>query len=337
LIRPAEIGDKSNTLRSIHSAATGNWAFGNMKKTISNILFTKNRPLQLDAYLESLYANFPSDRIQTYIIYKAELFAEEYDRLFRKFSDCTIITETDFHSDFLGILDRVDTRYILFGIDDVVYFDSVDIDLIDKTFEEQGDDIFGFSMRFGPDSLKGGGDVITDLTVAAQKVHRLDWTNGQTPHSRYPFELCSTVYRTSLVRKIINGTMNTNPLMRKLFSPRSVLIKALGKVASTRSTLKTFGYFFSPNTLESWNCRWCRNHRDELPRFTYFQKLCASAVQVNMVNTSTKNTFDGTDEHTVETLNDKYKQGYRFDIDFVTANKPPQLSCGQKYFKLIKC
>jgi len=32
-------------------------------KTISNIVFTKNRPLQLDAYLESLYKFFSLELI----------------------------------------------------------------------------------------------------------------------------------------------------------------------------------------------------------------------------------------------------------------------------------
>ena len=114
------------------------------------------------------------------------------------------------------------------------------------------------------------------------------------------------------------------------------LIKCVGKVCSTRSILKSFGYFFSPNTLESWLCRWCKTHPGDFPNFTYFQKLCASAIQVNMVNTSTKNTFDGTAEHTVEALNEKYKEGYRFDIDAFAAHKPAELSCGREHFKLVK-
>lgn len=307
-----------------------------MNKMISNIVFTKNRPLQLHAYLESLYRSFSSELIQTYLIYKAELFDAEYEQLFRRFSDCIVIRETDFHSEFLRVLGLVETKYILFGIDDVVFFDSVDFDLIDKTFTEHSEDIFGFALRFGLELLKAGGDVITDLSIAGQTVHRLSWKDGQTPNSRYPFELCATVYTTALVKKIINGTMNSNPLAKKLFSPRSVLMKALGKVASTRTALKSFGYFFSPNTLESWNCRWCQKHPDELPSFLYFQKFCASAIQVNMVNTTTKNKFDGTAEHTVEALNEKYKNRFKVDIDFVSQNKPTGTHSGPESFKLTQ-
>ena len=36
----------------------------------------------------------------------------------------------------------------------------------------------------------------------------------------------------------------------------------------------------------------------------------------------------------VEHLNEKYKQGYRFDIDFVVNNKPTKTHCEQELFKL---
>lgn len=307
-----------------------------MSKMISNIVFTKNRPLQLDAYFESLHRHLPAELIQTYVIYKVELFGDEYEKLFRRVCDCVVVREEDFHSDFLSILGRVETKYILFGIDDVVYFDSVDFDVIDKTFDEHEEDIFGFAMRFGLDFLKSGGDAVTEAPLGDRQVHRVNWKDGRTPHSRYPFELCSTFYRTELVKEVIAAAMSNSVLIRRLFSPCSTLVKALGKAVSMRSVLKKFGFFFSPNTLESWNCRWCRNHAEQMADFTYFEKLCAAAVQVNMVNTTTKNTFDGTADHSVETLNEKYKQGYRLDIDFIAANKPVEPSCGKRHFRLVK-
>ena len=308
-----------------------------MQKLITNIVFTKNRPLQLDAYLESLYRYFPAERIQTHIIYKPELFSEEYESLFKKYPDCVITRENDFHMDCVKIINQADTKYILFGIDDVVFFDSVDLDLIDQTFDEHQKDILGFTLRFGSEFLKNSNDQINDFTVKNQQVYRLNWKNGQNPHARYPFELCCTIYPTEIVKRIISSVTNNNLVIKKIFSPDSPLIKVLKKTKFARKILKSFGYFFSPNTLESWPCRWCQNNSSQLPLFTYFQKLCATAIQVNMVNTSTKNTFDGSDKHTVETLNDKYKQGYRFDISFITPNNPPPLSCGQQYFKLTKC
>jgi len=307
-----------------------------MTKMISNIVFTKNRPLQLDGYLESLYRHLPVELIQTYVLYKPELFEEEYRQLFFKYSNCIVIEEDDFHSDFLKIINQIDTKFILFGIDDVVYLDSVSFEVIEQMFNLFSQDIFGFSLRFGKDSIEAGGDSIEEASAAGQTVYRLDWRKGRSSISRYPFELCATIYRTPLVKRIINGTMNDNPLVKKLFAPSSVLIRGMGKVVSTRSTLKSFGYFSNPNTLESWNCRWCQNHCNQLPGFLYFQKLCASAIQVNMVNISTINEFNGSPEHTVEALAEKFKQGYRLDIDSIAQNKPSGTHCGREFFRVIK-
>lgn len=55
---------------------------------MSNIVFSRNRPLQLDAYLESLYKFFPFGIIKTYIIYRQELFGSQYNQLFNKYLDC---------------------------------------------------------------------------------------------------------------------------------------------------------------------------------------------------------------------------------------------------------
>jgi len=299
-------------------------------------VFTKNRPLQLDAYLESLYRFFAPDEIRTFIIYKVELFTEQYEAVFGRFADCVVIREGDFHSDVISVIGRAETKYTLFGIDDVVFHDSVALDVIDKTFDQRADDIFGFTLRLDPESVARAGDVITPVSIAEQNVYKLDWRQGRTPHSRYPFELCSTFYKTEMVKRIIHDSMSQDPVAGTLFKPNSPLVKCIGRVCSTRALLKSFGYFFSPNTLESWLCRWVKKHPDDFPGFTYFQRLCASAIQVNMVNTSTKNTFCGSADHTVEALNEKYRQGYRLDIDYVRANRPSDADCGPQVFKLTR-
>jgi hypothetical protein len=307
-----------------------------MDRVISNIVFTKNRPLQLEGYLRSLYRFFPAEVIATYVIYKQELFAEEYGRVFRQYKDVRVITERDFHSDVTGLVESVRTKYILFGVDDVVFFDGVDFEVIDKTFDNFSEDIFGFTLRFGPESVKDGDDRVDTADVDGRQAFSIDWTKGRTAHTRYPFELCCTFYRTELVKRIFQGCMSGNVAVKKLFGPASVVAKALSPLGLRRSLLKRFGFFFSPNTLESWCCRWCQRNAEKLPRFTYFQKLCASAVQINMVNVTTANTSDGTAEHTVEALNEKYRQGYRLDINYIAQHKPNSPGCGREYFRLTR-
>jgi len=262
-----------------------------MRKKIGNIVFTKNRPLQLDGYLESLYRHFPAELIRTYILYKPELFDNEYEQLFEKYSDCVVIREADFSSDFFKILNQINTKYILFGVDDVVYFDSINFDLIDETLSRFSNDIFGFSLRFGEQNIRES-DHISEVSVADQTVYSINWTQGRTPTTRYPFELCATIYKSELVRKIIKSSRKNNTLCENLFAPNSRIVRILSKIIRRHKLLKMFGYFYNPNTLESWNCRWCQNHAEQLPQRIYFQKLCASAVQVNMVNVSMRKVFD---------------------------------------------
>jgi len=291
--------------------------------------------MQLEAYLEGLYKYFPAELIQTYVIYKVELFENEYECVFSKYPNCKVVREVDFHSDLLRVLGAIDTKYVLFGVDDVVYFDGVEPAIIDRTFQEHSEEVMGFSLRFGreADFIKHGNDKVTEVSVDGQMVYKLSWKNGQSPHTRYPFELCATIYPTSLVKRIVNNTANDSPLAKKLLSPNSALIQGLGKIMSARKILKRFGYFFSPNTFESWCCRWCQNNAGQLPGCIYFQKLCASVVDINMVNISNNNKFEQDTEYTVEVLNEKYRQGYRLDTDFLVSKKPLRAHIGQEYFR----
>jgi len=302
-----------------------------MSKQITNIVFTKNRPLQLEGYLESLYRHFPQELLQTYIIYKPELFGEQYQQLFQKLPNCKVIEERDFSSDFLSVLKEVNTEYMLFGVDDVVYFDSVDFDLIDETFKQFPKDIFGFSLRHGPQNAKAC-EAAQKVFAGNQKVYKMNWQAIK----EYPFEICATVYRTEFVKSIINNVQNNNPIIKKLFSPSSTFIKFLGKNKFKRKILKYFGYFYAPNPLESWNCRWCQNHASQLPAYLYYQKQCAAVIQINMVSTATVSKSENIADFSVESLAEKYKQGYRLDIDFIAANKPIGAFCGNLKFKLMK-
>lgn len=308
-----------------------------MDRLISNIVFTKNRPLQLEAYLESLYRHLPRDLIQTYILYKSDLFDEQYSQLFRRFSDCAVIREQNFRRDFLSLLEKIDTKYILFGTDDVVYYDMVSFAVIDDVFDKFSDKIFGFSLRLSPESLQErSDDVISEIMAGGQKVYRLNWKHGWSQNAKYPFELDSTIYTTALVKKIVWHVSRERPLFKKLFAKNSPRVRFLSHIISMKNFLTSLEVFHDPNTLEGYCYRWCKTHKWRLPGYLYLQKFCASAIQINRVNTTTDNPIDGLYEHTVEALNEKYKQGYRFDIDSIEKDKPNASHVGKRFFKLVK-
>lgn len=307
-----------------------------MSIVISNIVFTRNRPLQLEAYLESLYRHIPENLLNTYVIYKVELFDEQYSELFKRFSNCIVIREQNFHGDFMKLLEHIDTKYILFGTDDVVYYDSVDFAVIDETFKRFPSDIFGFTLKFSIESLRDGGDKATEVTVAGQSVYKVNWKNAQNRHAKYPFELNSTVYKTALVKDILSYVGRERPLLKKIFPKESLRVNFLRKILSMKDFLISLETFQDPNSLEGYCCRWCKNHKPKFASYLFFQKLCASAIQVNRVNTTTANPVDGSSEHTIEELNNKYKQGYRLDVEMIERNKPTTTHIGRRYFRIIK-
>ena len=92
--------------------------------------------------------------------------------------------------------------------------------------------------------------------------------------------------------------------------------------------------YHKPNTFEGYCYRWCKTHKRLLPSHLLFQRLCASAVQVNRVNTEIDNPIDGSEDHTVEAINEKFKQGYRLDIKFLQRNKPKVTHVGRECFML---
>lgn len=307
-----------------------------MSETISSIVFTKNRPLQLEGYLESLHRHIPPELIRTYIIYKEDLFDEQYSTVFERFPHIVVIRESNFHDDFISLLEQIRTKYILFGTDDVVYYDSVSFDIIDRTFERFGDDIFGFTLRLCPQSLSPEADKFSPLQMNGRTIYRLNWKRAQNRHAKYPFELNSTIYRTSLVKKILRPVAKTCPALMKIFAKDSLIGGFLGRVVSMKHFLISIGTFCDPNTLEGYCHKWCTGHKSRLPSYLFFQKLCASAIQVNIVNTSVGNPIDGVDEHTVEALNEKYKQGYRLDIKAIERNRPRTVQIGRKHFGLVR-
>jgi len=307
-----------------------------VSKMISNIVFTMNRPLQLEAYLDSLYRHLPPEHIQTYILYKVALFDEQYSELFARFPQCVVIREQDFHADFMNLINGLDSKYVLFGTDDVVYYDSVDWAVIDQAFADFPEQIFGFSLRLSPESLQPSDPCMTQLKCANQTIYRINWQQTHNRNARYPFELNSTVYSTPLVQRILKAVGREHPTLQRLFRPESMLVKVVGSVFHLKDFLVSIETFRNPNTLEGYCYRWCKTHKRQFPKYLFFQKLCASAIQINRVNTAIDNPVDGSDQHTVETLNEEYRKGYRFDIEAIERNKPEGTHVGREYFRLAK-
>ena len=229
---------------------------------LTNVVFTRNRPLQLEGYLESFCRFMPKEDVTTCILYKEDLFAEQYAEVFRKFNYCRVVREKDFNRDFLEILAQIKTEYVNFGTDDVVYFDSVDFDIIGAAFKAFEKEIFGFSLRMSPQSIQErdiGSHKIND-----QEVYSVNWKKAEDKTARYPFELNGTIYKTELIREILSHVSHDKKVLKRIFEKDSLLVRILEKVFSMKSFLILLEAFRNPNSLEG-NCyRWVKTHKNNM-------------------------------------------------------------------------
>lgn len=162
---------------------------------ITVLVFSKDRPLQLNGYLDSLFTFSNINQKQVYVLYK-ETETIKYDLIISKFFEVNWVKEDIFYKNLLEIVLKADD-YILFGCDDVVIKNNINI------FEslyvlKNNAQIFGYSFRLGlnispyPESVKDNGSHLI-----------WNWTEVTETHWNYPWEVTGTIYRKSDVENII--------------------------------------------------------------------------------------------------------------------------------------
>lgn len=92
--------------------------------SVAGIVFSMDRPMQLFALLESYYRlNSTPERL--YILYKASThcFEKGYNEVVESFKDkdLVFIKETNFRDDLLEVLSEIDSEFIFFLVDDIIF------------------------------------------------------------------------------------------------------------------------------------------------------------------------------------------------------------------------
>lgn len=165
------------------------------------IVFSKDRPMQLHGYLESLLWASECREEQTYVLYR-EVLPICYDKVKTYFPRVHWIAETNFVEQLQEIIAIAD-EYIMFGCDDVVFVDRFKLEKM-ETYLQDHESVFGFSLRLGRNIKPMPKKVNRDGEFCVWK-----WTDSKG-HYGYPWELDCTMYRKADVIKIIGkiGTGN---------------------------------------------------------------------------------------------------------------------------------
>lgn len=159
------------------------------------IVFSKDRPMQLHAYLESLIRASGCRQEQIYVLYR-EVMPICYDKVKSFFPYVNWTVEDNFIHQLWDIVSKAD-EYIMFGCDDVVFTDYFSLQKAELLIEGR-EDIFGFSFRLGKN--------IRPIPKCIEKKEDMfiwDWPEN-TWHYGYPWELDCTLYRKTDVIDIIN-------------------------------------------------------------------------------------------------------------------------------------
>ena len=95
------------------------------------VIFSRNRAMQLQALLESLYSNIVESKINSVaVIYKADPhFISSYNKLKENFGSIEWIEETDFRAQTIDAI-KTDSEFTSFLVDDVMVHSKIQEDFL---------------------------------------------------------------------------------------------------------------------------------------------------------------------------------------------------------------
>lgn len=117
------------------------------------IVFSKNRPLQLYACLESLFKYTKISADNVWVVFKADHdyvipYYEVLGECIRYFGNISMLPEYDFRAQVMQLLEESKHDKIMFLTDDDVFKEPADLNLACK-FLDQNPPCFAFSLRLG--------------------------------------------------------------------------------------------------------------------------------------------------------------------------------------------
>ena len=184
------------------------------KKT-TTVIFSKNRAMQLDLLLRTLF--FCCEDIlklsDINVLYLAEGdHKESYEILKKDYPQVNFVEEKSFKEDLLSFLPHKTS--ILFLCDDSVATEKFSLEKVLEDLNSSEDNI-GFSLRLGRNTTKcfPYGDAnqnIPEMTLVHDNVYTYQWKPAELDYG-YPFEISSSVFRMDAVLSMLDSMEYSNP------------------------------------------------------------------------------------------------------------------------------
>jgi glycosyltransferase involved in cell wall biosynthesis len=179
------------------------------------IVFSKDRPLQLDATLRSLQRHCKDvASMRTQVLFRASTsrLLSYYRRLALEHTEVDFVRETDFRRDLLVLMRG--WPFILFVVDDTIFVHDFSIVAASKALETHND-VLGYSLRLGRNTtecytLNRKQELPQFAPVDADTALKFRWTDAECDFG-YPLELSSSLYRGREVAPLVNELVFKNP------------------------------------------------------------------------------------------------------------------------------
>lgn len=175
------------------------------------IVFSKNRPAQLDLFLSSMAFNFPEALdFGAKVLYKADKEYQEGYEVCRAYHPwIELVSETNFKQHVIDLIDDC-RKTTMFAVDDIVWKNKFSVkDLQYKRFVESRNQIC-LSLRLWP-----GITYSYMLNRSAEKprfVSRFTWCNFRgTADWCYPMSVDCNIYQTADIKPIVQRISFSTP------------------------------------------------------------------------------------------------------------------------------
>ncbi|HEY5984749.1 MAG TPA: hypothetical protein VIU38_14880 [Anaerolineales bacterium] len=292
-----------------------------------SIVFSKNRALQLDACLASLYRHgFDASTMSITVLYKvtSPRFQRQYEELARAYEGkARFVPELSFRqqvigllgseiaprfekkpesaaSRFLGKVSRRPAQYspgdcVVFLVDDTIFVRAVTFGEA-QTALSHNQDALGFSLRLGTNTshtyVLERRQSLPRFRDAGGGLLKYEWVGADADFG-YPFELSSSVYRLRTILNLVTGI--------------------------------SFG---NPNALESEMSLRARKYAGRQPAMLCLEKSVAFSTPLNRVQDVFNNRTGSESGFSVEALADRFDADQRIDVAALDGFVPT--SCHQE-------
>jgi len=262
------------------------------------LIFSKDRPLQLEALLESLFLHCKDITHPKYfpnitVLYTVSSVKYDYSKIMARYPVVKFLQETNFTDNVLSELDSHSN--VLFLVDDTIFVKDFTLSNMEAVLKNES--ISGISLRLGLNTsysyATNSNQTIPNVFDVGHGMVAFNWRNASGDFN-YPFELSSSLYRVS----------------------------TLNEVLQTRN-------FSNPNTLE-YLLTGLMKSTQTIYLVMYRLSAAFSAPLNSVQNNNWLNRFSELKEHAADILNELYMNNKRIDVVKV-ANKLQLSSCHQEF------